>query len=111
MSRISCLLAGTALGLVISALVTSDVMALALVPVCLIPQLLFSKLVMPAKSLTGPVALLEQATIVKYSHQAIEQVVASELKWGTFGAGLLWLILLTLGLTLLSALLLKVKEL
>ncbi|HEY9842776.1 MAG TPA: ABC transporter permease [Candidatus Obscuribacterales bacterium] len=104
------LLTGTGLGLVISALVTSDVMALALVPVCLIPQLLFSKLVMPNKSLTGVVAWAEKITIVKWSHQAIEQVVASSPDWGAFASGLFWLLTLMLSLTLLSAFLLKVKE-
>lgn len=104
------LLAGTSLGLVISALVTSDVMALALVPVCLIPQLLFSKMVMPNKALTGPVALMEKVTLVKWSHQAIEQVVSSEIKWGEFASGWFWLVVITLLLTLLSGLLLRLKE-
>jgi hypothetical protein len=76
------LLAGTALGLAISALVGSDVVALALVPVCLIPQLLFSKLIMPQRSLEGTVALMEQATLAKWSYQAMEQVVASPPDWG-----------------------------
>ena len=104
------LLAGTGLGLVISALVTSDVMALALVPVCLIPQLLFSKMVLPNKSLTGIVAWVEQITIVRWSHQAIEQVVASSPKWGPFASGIFWLIAITLLLTLLSGILLKLKD-
>lgn len=104
------LLAGTGLGLVISALVSSDVMALALVPVCLIPQLLFSKMVLPNKSLTGAVAVLEQITIVRWSHQAIEQVIATEIKWGTMTGGLLMMVVMTLLLTLLSALLLRLKE-
>ncbi|MEB3224059.1 MAG: ABC transporter permease [Candidatus Sericytochromatia bacterium] len=76
------LLAGTALGLAISAVVGSDVVALALVPVCLIPQLLFSKLIMPQRSLEGAVALMEQATLAKWSYQAMEQVVASPPDWG-----------------------------
>jgi len=104
------LLAGTALGLVISALVTTDVMALALVPVCLIPQLLFSKMVMPDKALTGLVAWLEKLMIVRWSHQAMEQVVAQTPKWGTWAEGFGVLLLMTLGLVLLSALLLKVKS-
>ncbi len=104
-------LAGTALGLVISALVSSDVVALALVPVCLIPQLLFSKMVLPVKTLVGLAAWLEHITIVRWSHQAIEQVVATEIKWGTLSSGLFWLVLMTCVLTGFSAFLLKLKEL
>lgn len=103
------LLAGTSLGLVISALVATDVMALALVPVCLIPQLLFSKMVMPDKSLTGPIALLEKITLVKWSWQAMEQVVASEIKWSDFATGMFTLMGLTIALALLSGLLLRAK--
>lgn len=104
------LLAGTGLGLVISALVASDVMALALVPVVLIPQLLFSKLVLPNKSLTGAIAVAEQITIVKWSHQAIEQVVASSPAWGDYFKGIAVLALLTLILNLSCALILWGKE-
>lgn len=104
------LLSGTSLGLAISAFVTTDVMALAMVPVCLIPQLLFSKLVLPTKALTGVVSLLEHLTLVKWSHQAMEQVVASKPDWQLFVKGLFWLLILTLGLLLLSLSLLKLKE-
>lgn len=105
------LLAGTYLGLVISALVTTDVMALAMVPVCLIPQLLFSKMVLPSKNLTGAVAWFEKATIVKWSYSAMEQVVAQSPKWGTWAQGVGTLLLMSLGFVLLSAFLLKLKEL
>lgn len=103
------LLAGTALGLVISALVSTDVMALGLVPVCLIPQLLFSKMVLPNKTLTGAVAVIEKLTIVKWSYQAMEQVVATTIEWGTLFQGLFVLLVMVIGLTLLSGLILKVK--
>lgn len=104
------LLAGTSLGLVISALATTDVMALALVPVCLIPQLLFSKMVLPARQLTGPVAWLEKSTLVKWSYQAMEQVVAQPVGWGELTGGLACLVGLTAGLVLLSAGLLSLRD-
>lgn len=105
------LLAGTALGLLISSLVTSDVMALALVPVCLIPQLLFSKMVLPQQNLSGLASLLENTMLVTWSYQAMEEVVATEMKWGTFSQGLGILLLMTLGLVLTSGLLMRFKEL
>lgn len=103
------LLAGTALGLVISAAVSSDVMALALVPVCLIPQLLFSKMVMPQKALTGLVAWLEKSMIVRWSYQAMEEVVAKSPAWGTWLEGIAVLLMMSVLLTLLSGLILKLK--
>ncbi|MGV3524166.1 MAG: ABC transporter permease [Candidatus Sericytochromatia bacterium] len=105
------LLAGTSLGLVVSALVASDVMALALVPVCLIPQLLFSELVMPERSLTGLVGMFKQVMIVEWSHQAVEQVVAATPAWGTWATGMGVLLLMILGLSALSTGLLALKEL
>lgn len=104
------LLGGTALGLAISALVTSDVMALALVPVCLIPQLLFSKLVMPNRTLTGVVQWMEQLTLVKWSYQAIEQAVAASPALTPLLQGWFVLLVMMAGLLLLSAILMLSKE-
>lgn len=103
-------LAGTALGLCISAFVSADVMAMTLVPVALIPQLLFSKVVMPNKSLTGAAAWLEKLTLVKWSYLSMEQLVASSVQWGTVLQG--WSVLLAMSavLILLSAMILKMKE-
>lgn len=104
------LLAGTALGLLISAIVTSDVVALALVPICLIPQLLFSKLIMPVKSLEGPVAWLERSTLAKWSYEAIEQVVATTPDYGVMARALAVLIGVTGVLVVASGLVLKLKD-
>ncbi|MDB5099986.1 MAG: ABC-type multidrug transport system, ATPase component [Cyanobacteria bacterium RYN_339] len=93
------LLAGTALGLAISAVVGSDVVALGLVPVAMVPQLIFSKLVLPAKSLEGPLAWMEQATLAKWSYRAMEEVTASPPDYGAlawaFGILLAAVVLLT----------------
>jgi ABC-type multidrug transport system permease subunit len=104
------LLAGTALGLLISAVVTSDVVALALVPVCLIPQLLFSKLIMPVKSLEGPVAWMERSTLAKWSYEAIEQVVATSPDYGVMARAVAVLLGVTAVLVVASGLVLKLKD-
>lgn len=104
------LLAGTALGLLISAVVNSDVVALALVPVCLIPQLLFSKLIMPAKSLEGPVAWMERSTLAKWSYEAIEQVVATQPDYGVMVRALVVLLAATVLLSVSAGLVLKLKD-
>ena len=52
-------------------------LGLGLVPVAMVPQLIFSKLVLPAKSLEGPLAWMEQATLAKWSYRAMEEVTAA----------------------------------
>lgn len=103
-------LAGTALGLCISALVSAEVMAMTLVPVVLIPQLLFSKIVMPNRSLTGAVAWMEKLTLVKWSYLSMEQLVQHSPQWNTVLQGWAVLLAMTLLLILFSALILKIKE-
>lgn len=104
------LLSGTSLGLLISAFVTTDVMALALVPVFLIPQLLFSKLILPVKSLTGIVGYIEQITLVKWGYSSLEQAVASSIEYGTIFKSSFILLLMVLVMFFLSGIVLKIKE-
>lgn len=104
------LLAGTALGLLISALVASDVVALALVPVMMIPQLLFSKLVLPVKSLEGPMAVLENMTLAKWSYRAMEEVVAASPDYVAMGKALGALVAATVVLSLATGFVMKVKD-
>lgn len=105
------LLAGTALGLLISAIVDSDVVALALVPVFMIPQLLFSKLIMPQRSLEGLLAVLENMTLAKWSYQAMEQVVATPPEWAILVRSLATLLGAAFVLVVAAGLVLRAKEL
>lgn len=104
------LLAGTSLGLFISSFVASDVMALALVPVFLIPQLLFSKLIMPNKSITGLVHTLESITLVKWGYDALEQVFGTSIEWMTIFKSIFILITMIFVLSFSSGFILKIKE-
>lgn len=104
------ILAGTALGLLISAIVSSDVVALALVPVVMIPQLLFSKLIMPNKAVEGLVSALEQATLAKWSYQAMEQVVATPPDWWALVRAMGILLGASVALVIASGLALRLKE-
>lgn len=104
------LLAGTALGLLISAAVTSDVVALGLVPVAMVPQLIFSKLVLPVKSLEGPIAWMEQLTLAKWSFRAMEEVVATTPDWAAMLKALAVLACAVVVLTVLAGFTLKMKD-
>lgn len=103
------LLSGTAMGLLISAFVKTDVMALALVPVVLIPQLLFSKLVLPAKTLTGVAHFIEQATLIKWSYLSMEKLVFKFEFW-PYAQGQLVLLGLSLIMLCGTGLILKFRE-
>ncbi|MEK7431552.1 MAG: ABC transporter permease [Cyanobacteriota bacterium] len=104
------LVCGTSLGLAISASVTTDVMALSLVPVFLIPQLLFSKLIMPNKSLTGMTEIVEKTTIVKWGYDFLEQATTKEIDWNIVITSFFILIFMITFLNILSAFILKIKE-
>lgn len=103
-------LAGTSLGLLISALVSAEVMAMTLVPVVLIPQLLFSKIVMPNRSLSGTLAWMEKLTLVKWSYLSMEQLVQYKPQWFTVLQGWGMLLSMTVILIVASGLILKMKE-
>ncbi|MFN8672654.1 MAG: ABC transporter permease [Candidatus Sericytochromatia bacterium] len=104
-------IAGTSLGIAISAFVTTDVMALSLVPVFLIPQLLFSKLIMPNKSLSNITEIIEKSTIVKWGYDFLEQSVAKDHDYKIIFTSFFVLFFIIIILNFLSGLILKIKEL
>lgn len=105
------LLCGTSLGLCISSFVASDVMALSLVPVFLIPQLLFSKLIMPTKSLIGAVFFIEKITIVKWGYDFLEQVtISTKIDWSILSESFFVLVFMIVFLNVISGLIIKVRK-
>lgn len=67
-------LAGSGLGLVLSAIARSTSQAIALAPLALFPQVLFSEFVLPERFLQGWARTLERVTITKWSYEWL---------WGT----------------------------
>lgn len=110
MTLYSALLSGSCLGLFVSSVVATDVVALACVPICLIPQLLFSELVMPNRALTGILALLKNSMIVTWGYLSMQQVYASSPDWLAWLKGMVFLGLMSMILLALAALGLKTKE-
>ena len=110
MTLYGALLSGSCLGLFVSSVVATDVVALACVPICLIPQLLFSELVMPNRALTGVLALLKNSMIVTWGYLAMEQIYAQTPDWMAWFKGMGLLGLMSLVLLLLASLGLKTKE-
>lgn len=103
-------LSGVALGLIISCLVRSVHQADALVPIVLIPQILFSPIVMPEKFLKGFAVYFEKMMMLGWSYQAFLELEAKELHLGDFLLNIMVLVVMIILLLLGAGLLLKYKK-
>ena len=75
-------LAGTGVGLAISSLSSTPDRAVAVVPIVLLPQILFSEVVLPA-DYVGKVALwLQDCTITQWAYSAQQEILVAEPRWG-----------------------------
>ena len=73
--------AGTGLGLLISALATTQERAVFAVPLLLLPQILFSELAIPDNLYSDVVAAVEKAMPVHWAFRVFEESTALEPRW------------------------------
>ena len=73
--------AGTGLGLLVSALATTQERAVFAVPLLLLPQILFSELAIPNNLYSGVVAAGEKAMPVHWAFRVFEESAALEPRW------------------------------
>lgn len=73
-------LAGTALGLLISSWVSSEDKAVGIVPLVIIPQILFSQFVLPQDLIAGFAMWLEKLMIVKWSYDLFSAFRSDEIQ-------------------------------
>lgn len=99
--------AGTALGLALSAFVSTSDRALAGVPLLLLPQILFSEAVMSHANSKWGVKLAEDLTMVKWAYQGLQNLAAPEPNLGTFLQGIVVLGVMTLVLLALTVFLVR----
>lgn len=71
-------LAGTGMGLTLSALSDSANQAMSCIPLLLLPQILFSQMVLSHAHATRMIKLLDDLTITSWAHQGLVQVAAAE---------------------------------
>lgn len=76
-------LAGTGLGLLISASVTTVDRSLTAVPLLLIPQILFSELLLSHEHSSDLVKFLEKLAITTWTYEGLDQLERSETDWST----------------------------
>ncbi|MBK8014453.1 MAG: ABC transporter permease [Deltaproteobacteria bacterium] len=97
-----CLLAasvaGTAIGLFISATATTDDRAVMMVPLIVIPQILFSDFVLPGSELKNWTGALQRVMPVHWTYTLLEKQIDRSLTWNVAVAALL-----TLGLVVATA--------
>lgn len=79
--------AGTALGLLLSRLLGSVARAVVAVPIVLLPQIIFSKFVLPAASLKGLAAGVSNFMMAKWGLQALTACRREQLEWQDMLAG------------------------
>jgi hypothetical protein len=104
--------AGTALGLAVSALASTPDLAVGLVPVVMFPQILFSKFVLSERYLRGVAHAVERCTITKWSYELLDELTKrhQSLDWGQALADLSALALITAALLGMCVLFLKLRE-
>ncbi len=104
--------AGTALGLAVSALASTPDLAVGFVPVVLFPQILFSEFVLSERYLRGLAHTIERCTITKWSYELLEELAKrhQSLDWGNALADLSALALITAALLALCVVFLKARE-
>ncbi|NIV74203.1 MAG: ABC transporter permease, partial [Gammaproteobacteria bacterium] len=74
-------LAGTGLGLLVSAVSSTQERAVFAVPLLLLPQILFSELAIPANLYSDVVAAVEKAMPVHWAFRVFQESAALEPRW------------------------------
>jgi ABC transport system ATP-binding/permease protein len=87
-------LSGTTLGLCLSAAVTTSERAITGVPLLLLPQILFSDVILSHEHASNLVHWLEDTTLTAWAYDALKQVIAPELSVAHLAGDVLMLMLL-----------------
>ena len=80
---------GVGLGLMASALAKRQEQAVALVPLLLLPQILFSEFAIPADQFASVVARVEKLMPVRWCYRVFVEAAEIEVAWGTVAGSLL----------------------
>ncbi len=102
-------LAGTGLGLLVSAAVTSVDRSLASVPLLLLPQILFSELLLSNDHASSVVKLLDSLTITSWCYDGLSTLEKTETSWGTLFWSVAVPLLMTATFLLMAQLAMRVR--
>ena len=95
-------LAGTALGLLVSAVATRQERAVGVVPLLLLPQILFSEFAVPDDQFTGALEVVRSVMPVHWTYTIFSASAATDPRWAEVGEGLLVLPITTAALAVLT---------
>jgi hypothetical protein len=103
-------LAGTALGLCLSAIVATSERAVACVPLLLLPQILFSNVILSHEHASDLIKWIEDLTIVAWAYDGLKEAIRAQPSgWHMLGDGVV-LVLMGMAFGLLPWILLKHKR-
>ena len=95
-------LAGTALGLLVSAIARRQERAVGVVPLLLLPQILLSEFAVADENFRGLLELARSMMPVHWSYTIFSACAATEARWGQVAEGLVVLPAMTAGLAVLT---------
>jgi ABC transport system ATP-binding/permease protein len=76
-------LCGTGLGLLVSAISSSQERAVGAVPLLILPQILFSEFAIPAESFSNAVSRIEKLMPARWCYEAFVELASVETAWGS----------------------------
>ncbi len=110
LSLFFCSLAGVAIGLLISAITNSVDKAVGLVPLVVIPQILFSEFAIPQDYHKGITLYIEKLMAVKWGYECIREIVSATPSYWIIVQGNLILFVFTLLFLIFTGFILKSKS-
>ena len=109
-SLFMCSLGGTSLGLLLSSVVGNEDKAVALVPLLIIPQILFSEILIPSDLHQGITILIEKMMLVKWGFESMKQITAATINYGIIVQDICILLLFTMAFLIISIISMKISE-
>jgi len=103
-------LCGVGLGLLVSALSRAQERAVGVVPLLILPQILFSEIAVPRDTFTPVVAAVEKAMPVRWAFRAFAELAAPETDWWTALGDLAVLPLMAASLAVATVLALTIRR-
>jgi ABC-2 type transport system permease protein len=109
-SLFMCSLGGTSLGLLLSSVVGNEDKAVALVPLLIIPQILFSEILIPSDLHQGITVWIEKMMLVKWGYESMKQITGSTINYGIITQDICILLLFTIAFLIISIASMKISE-
>jgi len=105
-----CSISGTAMGLFLSSIVDNEDKAVALVPLLIIPQILFSEIIIPTDLHQGITVWVEKMMLVKWGYTGMKQITSATPDYSVIFQDMAILIIFTVLFFILSVISMKLSD-